>query len=142
MASTPPTRGKVISTKDGMIVFNPRGTTYELHLKHAGQALALNALVDVVVRGVARKVWTVPSGGNFITPIIGTPRIVQGRVKSASESELMVHAGANFVIELPRAESAVDLPNGPIALGTMVNVTLLPGASAQLATATATTPAV
>jgi hypothetical protein len=132
-----PTRGKVLASKDGMIAFNPRGTTYELHLKHAGEAPPLNTLIDVLVRGTARKVWTVPSGGNFITPIVGTPRIVQGRVKFMSDQQLVLHAGASFIIDLPRAESAVDLNNGAIALGTMVNVTLLPGASIEVVAARA-----
>jgi hypothetical protein len=42
------------------------------------------------------------------------------------------------VVELPAAESAIDLPEGPIALNTMVNCTILPGATFELAgTATA-----
>src|SRR5688572_25251045 len=102
-ATDDPTRGKVLSEKDGMLVFNPRGTTYELHLKHTGEAPPLDMLLDALVRATARKVWTVPSGGNFITPIIGTPRIVQGRVKFLSDQQLVVRAGANFVIDLPRA---------------------------------------
>ena len=126
------TRGKIIDAKDGVIIFNPRGTTYQLHLKHTGEAPPLGQPVDVVIRGTARKVWTVPSGGNFITPIVGPSKIVQGRVKSVTDSELVVHAGANFVIALPKAESTVDLPDGPITVGRMVNVTLLPGASAEL----------
>jgi hypothetical protein len=126
-----PTRGKIIETKEGAVVFNPRGTTYALHLKCSDPAPAANELLDVRIRATARKVWTVPSGGNFITPIVGTPRIVQGRVKSISERELLVHAGANFVVDLPKVESAVDLPNGPIAVGSMVNITLLPGASIE-----------
>jgi hypothetical protein len=126
------TRGKITEAKDGLIVFNPRGTTYQLHLKHTGETPTLNQPVDLVIRAMARKVWTVPSGGNFITPIVGPSKIVQGRVKSVTESELVVQAGANFVIALPKAESAVDLPDGSITVGRMVNVTLLPGASAEV----------
>ena len=126
------TRGKIIDVKEGVIVFNPRGTTYQLHLKHTGETPPLNQPVDLVIRGMARKVWTVASGGNFITPIVGPCKIVQGRVKSVTDSELVVHAGANFVIALPKADSAVDLPVGAITVGKMVNVTLLPGASAEL----------
>ena len=127
----------MVATNTGSIVFNPSGTTYALHLKYEGEAPALNTPLEVLIRATARKVWTVPSGGNFITPIVGTPRIVQGRVKALTESELVVHAGANFIIELPTAESAVDLPNGLITLGKMVNVTLQPGASVELPVAKA-----
>ena len=127
--------GKVMAVKDGQVVFIPRGTRYELQLKTAGQYTGpMNTAVDVVIRATARKVWTVPSGGNFIVPIVGPPKIVQGRVKSVSDREIVVHAGANFVIELPALDSAIDLPNGPIAVGRMVNVTSLPGASLELVT--------
>ena len=128
-----PTWGKVIEVKDGVVVFNPRGTTYELHLKvPAGAALPeLNAPVQVLIRANGRKVWTVPSGGNFIVPIQGPPRIVQGRVKYADDRQVLVHAGASVIVDLPAAESAIDLPNGAIAVGTMVNATLLPGATVE-----------
>jgi hypothetical protein len=45
------------------------------------------------------------------------------------------------VIDLPTAESAIDLPRGPIAIGKMVNVTLLPGAWIEFVPAGATSAA-
>src|SRR3954452_15256701 len=111
--------GKVIAVKDGLIVFAPRGTSYELHLKPPGggqYAGATNTPVDAVVRVTARKVWTVPSGGDFISPIMGPPKIIQGRVKQVSESQLIVHAGAVFAVDLPTKDSAIDLPNGAITV--------------------------
>jgi hypothetical protein len=70
----------------------------------------------------------VPSGGNFIAPIFGPPRTIQGRVKSLSEREMVVHAGVPIVVELPAEEQGYDLASGPIAAGVMVNVVALPGA--------------
>lgn len=126
------TTGKVIAVKDGLVLFRPRNTNYELHLRTEGQyAGVLNAPVDARIRATGRKVWTVPSGGNFVVPIMGSPRIVQGRVKSIGEREIIVHAGGNFIIALPSADSAIDLPNGPISVNTMVNVTIMPGASIE-----------
>jgi len=128
--------GKVIAVHDDgkTVIFAPRGTSYELHLKavtpYAGP---LNAPVEAVIRLSGRKVYTVPSGGNFVTPIMGPPRIVQGRVRSANDQELVIRAGANFVVALPAADSAIDLGNGAIALNTMVNVVALPGATFELA---------
>jgi hypothetical protein len=125
--------GKVIAVNDGLLVFAPRGTTYELHLKPQGHyAGPQNTPVEAVVRVRARKVWTVPSGGNFIVPIVGTPRIVQGRVKRVGERQIVVHAGATFLVDLPAADSAIDLPNGVITVGRMVNVTALPGATVEI----------
>ncbi|MEO6435659.1 MAG: hypothetical protein ABIP55_07840 [Tepidisphaeraceae bacterium] len=124
------TAGKVIAVKDGLVVFVPRGSNYELHLKTQGQyAGPVGSPVRAILRATARKVWTVPSGGNFVVPIVGPTRIIQGRVKAADAKLIVVHAGATFVVALPSADSAIDLPNGPIAVGTMVNVTALPGAS-------------
>ncbi len=126
-----PTAGKVIASKDDVVVFTPRGTNYELMLKCAGEKPAIGMLVHAVIRATARKLWTVPSGGNFIVPIMGPPKIVQGRVMYVDESQIVVQAGAKVRLDLPRAESAVDLPNGAIAVGAMVNVTILPGASVE-----------
>ena len=127
-----PTAGKVIAVNDGVAVFRPRGTTYELQLKLASAAApVLSVPVDAIIRVQARKVWTVPSGGNFLTPIFGPPRIIQGRVKYADEKQIVVHAGATVVVDLPTIDTAVDLPNGPITVGAMVNVTALPGATVE-----------
>ncbi|MEA2710006.1 MAG: hypothetical protein QOF78_2607, partial [Phycisphaerales bacterium] len=115
------------------VVFAPRGTSYQLNLKtgrkYDGQT---NTPVEAVIRITARKVWTVPSGGNFIAPIMGPPKIVQGRVREASETQLIVHAGATFIVELPADDNAVDLPSGPITIGHMVNVTAMPGAMIEI----------
>jgi hypothetical protein len=128
-----PTHGKIIELLDDAVVFAPNGTSYELRLRtdprYAG---ALNTPVEVVIRATARKVWTVPSGGNFIAPIKGPPRIIQGRVTFGDEKQLVVRAGAMFLIDLPSAEHAVDLPNGPITVGQMVNVTAFPGATIEI----------
>lgn len=129
-----PTTGKVTAVLDGTVVFNPRGTTYQLHLKTAGRYTGpVNAPVEAVIRATGRKIWSVPSGGNFITPIVGPPKIVQGRVKHLDERFLVLQAGANVVVELPSADSAIDLASGAITIGMMVNATTFPGATFELA---------
>ena len=129
------TSGKIISSDGEMVVFNPRGTTYQLHLRSAGPAPAGSGPVEARIRVEGRKVWTVPSGGNFISPIVGPPRIIQGRVKYMDERTLVVQAGAHVIVDLPAADSAVDLANGAIAVGNMVNVTALPGARIEFVAA-------
>jgi hypothetical protein len=119
--------GKVVAVKDGVVVFHPAGTNYQMHVAVPAFSGALNTPVKCVIRAAARKVYTVPSGGNFISPIFGPPRIVQGMVRAADESHIVVHAGCPIHIELPAADSAIDLTNGPIAVGRMVNVVCLPG---------------
>jgi len=87
--------------------------------------------VEVLIRVMARKVYTVPSGGNFVQPIVGPPRIIQGRVRHLDDRQLVVQASANFIVDLPAADSAIDLDNGLITLNTMVNVVALPGATLE-----------
>jgi hypothetical protein len=135
-----PARGKVIRVvDDNAVIFAPSNTTYELKLVTASKYDGpVGSLIDVFIRGNARKCWTVASGGNFITPIHGPPRIVQGRIKFLDDRKMVIQAGTTVVVELPAADNALDLNNGPLAVGALVNCTILPGASFQLATAAVT----
>jgi hypothetical protein len=129
-----PTHGKILRVEGDQIIFRPRHSNYELHLFGSNSAES-NKPIQAVVRAKARKVYTVPSGGNFTVPIQGPPRIVQGWVLYADDRNLIVHAGANFNIELPASDTAIDLDEGAIAVNKMVNVTLFPGATFELAEA-------
>lgn len=121
--------GRVLSADAEGLVFQPKDTTYELRLMtDAAYSGPVNHRVECNIRVKARKVYTVPSGGLFITPIFGPPRIIQGRVRHLDERTLVVHAGTAIIVELPSEDSAYDLAEGGIAEGVMVNVTLLPGA--------------
>lgn len=134
MTSSSPTmtftaRGKIAAIDANVARFAPAGTNYELHLSaDKGAAPPLNVPVNVTIRVDARKVYTVPSGGSFIIPIVGQPRIIQGRVKAASDGQIIVQAGTTFIVRLPEDNHAIDLNNGPIAVGSMVNLVALPGA--------------
>jgi hypothetical protein len=129
-----PARGKIIRVEGNTVVFNPAGTTYELHLVNRGPApVASPANINCQIGGVARKIWTMASGGNFVTPILGTPRMVQGMVRYLDEKIAVIQAGVPFVIALPPDATSFDLINGPISPGVMINVTLMPGATFELA---------
>jgi hypothetical protein len=99
-----------------------------LHLIAPNYAGPVGSLTHGIIRAVARKVWTVPSGGNFIAPIFGSPRTIQGRVRALNETSILMQAGAPIVVDLPADANGIDLANGPIRVGAMVNVTALPGA--------------
>jgi len=135
MALSHATKGKVIAVNGSMVVFRPHNSTYELHLQAAGGTYAgpVDQPIDAVIRGTARKVYTVPSGGLFVTPIMGPPRIIQGRVKDLVEGELSVSSGTILNVTLPTTKGAVEMANGAIADGTLVNVVLQPGATLELA---------
>jgi hypothetical protein len=125
-----PARGKVIAVQPDRVTFAPQNTNYEFHLETGGAAYGgpANVPVNALIRVVARKLWTVPSGGNFVSPIFGPPRTIQGRVRYASETELVVQAGTNFVVALPKEMDQYDLTSGDIAVGALVNVVAMPGA--------------
>lgn len=114
------------STTAGSIVFTPVGSTYEFVL--VGQAPA-SGRGRIRMKAKARKVLTVPAGGNFVTPIQGPPRVVQGRVISIEGNKVVVQAGVPVEVELPVEDTAVDLNDGAIAVGKKINATLLPGAT-------------
>jgi hypothetical protein len=132
---TPPARGKITSTAGGVVKFAPSDTNYVLHLSAPEVAGPLNTLIEGLIRVTARKVYTVPSGGNFITPIFGPPKIIQGRVRALDVNGrwMIVQAGTPVHVELPAEASAVELANGPISVGSLVNVVAFPGATFELA---------
>jgi hypothetical protein len=130
-----PARGKVIRVEDAHVIFSPANTNYEIKLTTSGRYDGpVNVLIDGYVKAAARKVLTVPSGGNFVTPIFGPTRIVQGRIKYLDQTTIVVQAGLPVIVTLPAADSAYDLTSGQLAVGVLVNATILPGASFQLAT--------
>jgi hypothetical protein len=122
-------QGLVKAVEGTRVVFNPLNTTYELHLTLSGEAPATGAVVRASITLRARKVWTMPSGGNFVTPIIGEPRVIQGRMRQASQREATVHAGFPVTVELPQEAACYDLANGPVGAGALVNMTVYPGAT-------------
>jgi hypothetical protein len=128
-------KGKVTSVNGGMIVFTPTGTNYELHLV-AGKDYSgpVGVPVEGWIKVQGRKMLTVPSGGNFIAPIFGPPKTIQGRVKYVDEKNVVIFASTNIIVELPGENSSIDLNDGQIAVGRMVNVIVFAGATFELAT--------
>jgi hypothetical protein len=124
--------GKITAVRDGKVVFVPVNTNYELELVCPSYAGPLNKPVKGVIRVKARKVWTVPTGGNFITPLFGPPKIIQGRVRALDRRWLAVQAGTTITVDLPDDDIVYDLANGAIAENTMVNVTAFAGATFEL----------
>lgn len=130
------TRGRVVSASGSTVIFKPTDSTYELHLSTVGGPYTgpTDVPLDAILRGTARKVYTVPSGGGFVTPIIGPPRIVQGRVKQQAKGELAVHAVVTVNVTLTGGEGTMELARGPVGDGSLVNVVLMPGMTFERAT--------
>jgi hypothetical protein len=133
-----PAKGKVIEIHNGvsgsLIVFQPTNTTYHLHLAGASYSGPLKTPVEILIRANARKIWTVPSGGNFVAPITGTPRTMQGRVRFIEGQTIVVQAGVPVAITLPMNDSGIDLSTGAIGIASLVNAMVMPGVSYELAT--------
>jgi hypothetical protein len=129
-ATAIPTSGKVTAVREGLVIFNPAGTSYELQLVCPTYNGPINSPVKGVVRVKARKIYTVPSGGLFITPIFGSPRIIQGRIRALDTQSMVLHAGgAEVTVDFPANDDAFDLASGPLTIGRMANVVALPGAT-------------
>jgi hypothetical protein len=128
-----PAVGKVLSRDDTSLLFNPQNSNYELKLAIANYDGPVAQRVEGLIIVSARKIYTVPSGGNFIQQIFGPPRVIQGRVKYLDEKEMVVQAGAPIIVQLPAAEDAYDLANGDLMVASLVNVVALPGARFALA---------
>ena len=139
MPLTHATKGRVVSASGDVVVFKPANTTYELHLKAIGGTYdgPVDATVHGVIRAKARKAYTVPSGGLFVTPIMGPTRIVQGRVIDLEKGGLTLSAVATVNVALSTTPGAVELANGSITHGSLVNVVLEPGATFELVSAPA-----
>src|SRR5690606_38700773 len=124
-----PARGRITAISDDKVTFQPSNTNYELSLGISKNFHGtVGDLVDGVIRVAARKVYTVPSGGNFVSPIFGPPRTIQGRVKLVDQKKSVVQAGVPIVVDLPSDDNAFDLHNGGIGVGSLINVAGVPGA--------------
>jgi hypothetical protein len=123
-------KGRIVRTHNGLAVYQPANTSYEHHVT-APATLPTDRPMRASIRVQARKVYGVPSGGNFVQPIFGSPRIIQGRVASIDGNTLTVQAGATFVCVLPTGKDTIDLHHGAIEVGKMVNVVAFPGATLE-----------
>jgi hypothetical protein len=131
--------GKIIRVEDLFVVFAPANTNYEIKLATGSRYTGpVNTWVEGTIQASARKLWTVSSGGNFVAPIFGPPRIVQGRIKFLDQTSVVLLAGVAITIKLPVDDSAYDLSAGALSVGTLLNATLFPGATFALAAVAAT----
>ena len=74
-----PARGKVTSVNSNSVVFAPANTNYELLLQTAVPYDGpVGQMIHAFVRGQARKVYTVPSGGGFVAPILDRLELCRG----------------------------------------------------------------
>ncbi|HEY1921887.1 MAG TPA: hypothetical protein VGG44_03900 [Tepidisphaeraceae bacterium] len=122
-------RGKVTEARNATVIFQPLDTNYQLHLKSPKPYTGpIGQIISARIHAKAVKVYTVPSGGGFISPLFGPPKIIQGRAIQVDERMIVIRAGALISVELPAADEGVDLTDGPLAVGSIVNAVAMPGA--------------
>ena len=51
------------------------------------------------------------------------------------DRQIIIRAGVTVAVELPKSDEGVDLSEGPLTVGSIVNAVALPGATFELAIA-------
>lgn len=119
-------RATLIESRPDRIVLALPGTDYRLHLVPAGP---IGAAVGSPVRGRievhARRIDVTRVGGQFIDPVYGRPRIIQGRVVETipESSMIVVRAFAPLHVRVRPPQKP-----GDFEIGVMVNFSVDPGA--------------
>jgi len=98
---------------NGLITLRINGYNYAHTFALAGglpPALAPRARVRGTIRASAWKVDRVELGGNYVEPLVGRPRRMQGAILSvnAPAHELTVQVGYEAIVKLPDKYKASD----------------------------------
>ncbi len=107
-------------------VFAIPGTDYRIELATSGlDASDVGTRVQGRVHGQAQRMHRTPAGGNFIEPLEGRPRIVQGTVIAVDpgRNEVLVDLVVPMRVAMFEGEHATTLSSGE-----MVNFYMEPGA--------------
>jgi hypothetical protein len=102
------------SGPEGFVISLP-GTEYMLRLHLRGAtAVAPGKRISGVITGTAQKFHRASAGGEFIEPVEGHPRIVQGRVRAtdASANRVLVQAVVPMWVTPAAGQSARDFHAG------------------------------
>lgn len=85
------------ATKEAYIKFLVPNTSYELHLRPAAEiATAKGKRLVGVIRAQARRIDVVGTGGQYVEPVFGRPRRVQGTVVRSEAGGVVVDAGVTI----------------------------------------------
>lgn len=82
------------ATKPGHIRFGVPNTNYELHLRPEGTVTAKpGGRLIGTIRAQSRRIDVVDTGGEYLEPVYGRPRRVQGTVRAVADGAIVVDAG-------------------------------------------------
>lgn len=119
------------ATHGPMIVLEIPNTSYRLHLVPATAAgVPVGKRLIGELRGEARRVDAVETGGAYIEPLVGRPRRLQGRIVSVDPASNTVTVGAvvPFVCTLTDARQKPEqfTPGQLVALDLVDGATITP----------------
>lgn len=89
------------ATKPAFLSFGVAGTSYQIHLLYADSSNAtLQAKLGTIskrligtIHAQAKRIDIVQTGGQYVEPVMGRPRRVQGSVVAIKGNEVVVDAG-------------------------------------------------
>lgn len=130
-------RGTLVSSSPTRVVVGFAGTEYQLHLDPERATTTMpGKRVIGIIKGQARRVDQVRTGGQFVEPVMGRPRIVQGRVVEVnaaaagtgtpgnSGGTITVQAPMPIILKLNELQRAEQFK-----VGDLVNTHVMPGAT-------------
>lgn len=121
-------RLRVLEVGEQRLVTGIPGSNYELHLiPYASVTTPVGQRTKGMIRLSVWKVDFVSAGGEYIEPVMGRPRRVQGKalgVGPGDNSIIIEVVGTPFVAELPERWQATE-----ITPGTRIGVEVYPGAT-------------
>ena len=113
-------RGILDSLTDEEMVLAVPHTEYKLHLAPTVPAGEFNRYIGKRIRGVieavALRIHRATSGGCFIEPIWGAPRIIAGTVCSVDRDNrrVLVDAGVPMWVTAPKGQNVAALHEGEL----------------------------
>lgn len=88
------------AARPGYIVLAIPNTSYQLHLRPTADVSArLGKRLIGTIRVQARRIDVVGTGGEYMEPVMGRPRRVQGTVVGLTASHLIVDAGTKIHLQ-------------------------------------------
>ncbi|MSR41577.1 MAG: hypothetical protein EXS10_06720 [Phycisphaerales bacterium] len=124
-------RATLLRAADGRVVIRPLSTEYEISFelpKSVACPVEAGHRIEGSIHARAQKMHLAQAGGEFIEPLVGSPRIVQGKIRQidVAANALLIEAIIPMWMTLAEGQSASSM-----ALGTLVNFYVEPGAIFQ-----------
>ena len=104
----------VDATQNDLVTLKTPDANYCNTFKFVGQPPVVGTRVVGEVYACARKAEMVSLGGNYVEPLFGRPRRMQGMVleQNVQRNELRVRTGYDVTVKLPENQPATEFPIG------------------------------